>query len=49
MIKNGFEGSDYLIQAEEFRLLPGQTLTECLQEDPTWLIYYRKTKDAEHA
>lgn len=49
MLKNGLDGTDYFIESHEFIPLPGQTLTECLQEDPTWLIYYRRTKDAEHA
>lgn len=49
MLKNGLDGTDYFVQQQEFVPLPGQTLTEGLQEDPTWLIYYRRTKDVENA
>lgn len=46
LIKHGYEKSDYELPTMDFTELAGESLIDSLREDPTWLTYYRRTKDA---
>lgn len=45
-IKHGYEKTDFELPYMDFVEFPGESLIDSLREDPTWLTYYRRTKDA---
>ena len=45
-IRNNYEKTDFDLPVTEFAKVAGESLLDSLQEDRTWLAYYRRFGDA---